>query len=171
MADFDKALLYCLQNEGGFADKADDKGGPTNKGITKAILTRYRGKEATTDDVKTLGDNEIAAIYRAFFWGPLNISSLSQPIATAIFDTAVNQGQSAAIKLAQEALGIRADGIMGGNTVSALAYAEPKEFIFDYIGRIQDKYVKICMYAANQMVFLEGWLKRSRRLFLLIFPQ
>jgi lysozyme family protein len=170
VADFIPAITYCLQNEGGFSDRPEDSGGPTNKGITKTMLAKFKGRMVSTEELQHLGDNVIKAFYEQLFWTPLRISGLSQSKATAILDTAINQGEGAAIKLAQEAVGptLIADGVPGPETLSAIDKMSEKDFIHNYVGLIQDKYAKICMNASNQIIFLEGWLRRSRRLFLLL---
>lgn len=169
MADFIKAISYVLQNEQGFSNIPQDRGGPTNKGITIVMLAKFVGRMVSVEELKNLTDTYAASIYEDLFWTPLKISGLPQSIATAILDTAVNQGQASAIKLAQEALGAHVfpDGLMGPETLRALDSCDINQFIYNYVGVIQDKYAKICMNASNQIIFLEGWLRRSRRLFLL----
>lgn len=169
-ASFETALTYCLGNEGLFVDNPLDRGGPTYKGITIGLLQRYRGRPVTTLELKSLSDQDIRDIYFALFWEPLKISGLPQVIATAILDTAINQGQIPSIKLAQAALGpqILPDGILGPESLKSLDQVDPKMFIYAYVGEIQDKFARICKNAPNQTVFLEGWLRRSRRLFSLV---
>ena len=109
-------------------------------------------------------------LYQQFFWDRLRISGLPQAIATAILDTAVNQGQVTAIKIAQHCLGqsIIVDGLMGPETLQALDKANPEMFIYSYIGMLQDRYIDFCINATNQIVFLKGWIRRSRRLLTLL---
>ncbi len=168
LADLNEALKYCLLNEGGFADKKADRGGPTNFGITLEMFAKYKGRMVSIEELKFIGQADVNNFYEQFFWTPLKLSGLPQVIATALLDTAINQGQSAAVKLAQEALGLLADGIMGPDTLRDLDVVSEKDFIIDYLGLIQNKYVAICKNASNQIIFLEGWLQRSRRLLLLL---
>ena len=170
VADFQEALKYCLQNEGGFVDRKEDSGGPTNFGITLQMFAKYKGRMVSFEELKFIGQADVNNFYEQFFWTPLRISGLPQVIATAILDTAINQGQSSAIKLAQMALGEHhlVDGIMGPDTLRDLDIVSEKEFLIDYMALIQEKYVNICKNAANQIIFLSGWLQRSRRLLLLL---
>ena len=36
---WDKAITFALKWEGGYVNHKNDKGGPTNRGITQAVLT------------------------------------------------------------------------------------------------------------------------------------
>jgi lysozyme family protein len=170
MAEFNVAIDYVLANEGGFVSNPNDSGGATNFGITIPMLTSYRKKQVNSSDIQNLDLAEAKLLYQSFFWDRLHISGLPQPIATAILDTAVNQGQVTAIKLAQHSIGpsIMPDGIMGPDTLQALDKTNPEMFIYSYIGLLQDRYCDFCVNATNQLVFLKGWLRRSRRLFTLL---
>lgn len=166
MAEFNQAIEYVLENEGGLVDNSKDHGGITNFGITLPMLQSYRNKQCSDADIRSLSQDEAKRLYESLFWDRLHISGLSQPIATAILDTAVNQGQVVAIKLAQHCLGtnILPDGIMGVETLNALDKVNPELFIYSYVGMLQDRYVDFCVNATNQIIFLKGWLRRSRKL-------
>jgi lysozyme family protein len=170
VAEFNEAIEYVFENEGGLVDNTNDHGGITNFGITLSMLISYRNKQCSDVDIKNLTQDEAKRIYESFFWDRLHISGLKQPIATAILDTAINQGQVVAIKLAQHCLGssILADGIMGVETLNSLDKVNSELFIYSYVGMLQDRYVDFCINATNQLVFLKGWMRRSRKLFTLL---
>lgn len=170
MAEFNEAIDYVFANEGGFVSNPNDTGGTTNFGITIPILTSYRQKQVSAQDIQHLTQDEAKRVYESLFWDRLHISGLKQPIATAILDTAINQGQATAIKLAQHCLGnaILPDGLMGAETLNALDKVNAELFIYAYVGMLQDRYADFCVNATNQVIFLKGWLRRSRRLFTLL---
>jgi lysozyme family protein len=170
MADFASAIDFVLQNEGGLVDNRNDHGGVTNFGVTLQMLTAYKQRQCSNDEVVNLTQGEAKQLYESMFWNKLRVSGLNQAIATAILDTAVNQGQALATRLAQECLGphMNCDGIMGSETLEELDKCDVPEFIYSYIGLLQDRYVALCINAPNQLVFLRGWLNRSRRLFTLL---
>ena len=126
---FENALKYSLKNEGGYIDHPMDKGGPTNKGITLATLSQWRGKACTEDDVQSLQDQEIRAIYKAYFWDPLNLEYLiDEPIQIAIFDIAINRGHKRSARYAQMAVNnylttegilplLKTDGVLGPRSI------------------------------------------------------
>lgn len=170
MAEFNVAVNYILVNEGGLVDRRQDHGGVTNFGITLPMLTSFRQRQCSDADIINLTEMEAKRIYEALFWNKLSISGLNQAVATAIFDVAVNNGQTVAIKLAQHCLPshILADGVMGVETLNALDKVNVEMFIYSYVGYLQDRYVDLCINATNQLVFLKGWMHRARRLFSLL---
>lgn len=170
MAEFSIAIDFCLQNEGGLVDNRNDHGGITNFGITLPMLQSYRNRQCTDADIINLTQNEAKLIYQNLFWDRLRISGLSQAIATAILDVAINQGQGTAVRLAQECLGPHfiCDGVLGQESLTALDKANPGMFIYSYVGLLQDRFVNIVVNAANQSIFLKGWIRRSLRLFTLL---
>lgn len=169
MDNFDNAFIYVLQNEGArYTDIALDKGGPTKMGITLPILSKFLERQALPADMQALSEATAKDIYKIYFWNPLHCDEFPYPIATALFDTAVNRGQGGAVGFAQKCVKMQADGIIGEKTIEALKHTDADSFIYNYIGELQDSYIEICLHVHDQLEFLSGWLKRARRLFLLL---
>jgi len=170
MADFEKAINYVLQNEGGIVSNPSDRGGTTSYGITRPMLTAYRKKAVTDDDIAGISLDEAKDLYKTLFWTRLQVEILTQPIATAIFDMSVNQGQASAVKLAQKCLGktILPDGIMGPDTLRALTLTSDISFIYSYITVVLDKYADLCINGPSQLCFLKGWQRRALRFLTLL---
>ena len=126
--NFATALAHVLLMEGGYSDDPYDPGGPTNLGITLADLAAFRAVEvsaATTDKltvaIKALTPADVAPIYLERYWRPSSAPFLPPPLAFFHFDTAVNQGLSAAARMLQEAVGTAIDGDIGPLTLTAAA--------------------------------------------------
>ena len=49
---FESAISEVLLTEGGYVDHPDDRGGPTNYGITQKTLSDFLGHEATKEEVQ-----------------------------------------------------------------------------------------------------------------------
>lgn len=162
-------MIYALiddviQREGGYVDHPDDRGGPTNFGVTQATLAEYRNANVSKDDVRNLSIEEARQIYYSRYWVKSKFSSLN--IATAVeellLDSAVHHGVSGATKMLQRAVGITADGVIGPvtrNVVNAmpsdkLAAALTAERVAT-LGRIITK-------NPSQAVFAAGWMNRMR---------
>jgi lysozyme family protein len=101
--------------------------GKTKWGITEKTLNNaYLAGIVSTWDISELNREEARLIYKAFYWNPLKLDAVLAPsIAAEIFDTAVNMGKTAAVKIVQEALNylgenLSVDGIMGMKTLGAL---------------------------------------------------
>lgn len=134
MASFRPALKRVLAYEGGYANDKDDAGGETYKGIARrfhstSIMWREIDKVKssikgnTNSDMsrvktinKLLESNEIVTreverIYKKEYWDTLHLDEMrSEKIAYQLFETAVNMGVSAAIKLAQKTLNVPQNG-------------------------------------------------------------
>lgn len=103
MASIDDLIEMLLRREGGFVDHPDDRGGPTNFGITQATA-RAAGYGAAMRD---LPRSTAADIYRKRYWhetGFDRVNALAPRIAAELFDTGVNMGPAVATGFLQRAL-------------------------------------------------------------------
>jgi lysozyme family protein len=103
MASIDDLIEMLLRREGGFVDHPDDRGGPTNFGITQATA-RAAGYAAAMRD---LPRSTAADIYRKRYWlatGFDRVNALAPRIAAELFDTGVNMGPAVATGFLQRAL-------------------------------------------------------------------
>jgi type VI secretion system secreted protein VgrG len=115
-----------LLHEGGWADRADDAGGPTNRGITLPPYSRYLKRQATKEELRAM----TVEAARAFYWWYMedaHVDEIADPaLRLAVFDAAVTAGASRAWKLVQAALGFpeaQQDGIPGPMTFGAMGRA------------------------------------------------
>jgi lysozyme family protein len=115
--------------EGGYCNRAIDKGGPTNHGITQATLADYRGRPCSVDDVKALTAAEAKAIYRKNYWAAIHGDELPAGVDLMTFDLAVNSGPQRAKRYLQIAAGVVDDGVIGPGTLKAIALAKPLHII------------------------------------------
>lgn len=115
VSDFDKAFAIIIGHEGGYVNDPDDPGGETKYGISK----RYHPDE----DIKGMTLERAKQIYKAGYWDRVSGDRLPWPWDLLLFDTVVNQGGGPAhwVSRAQEAVGTKADGIIGPNTIGAMA--------------------------------------------------
>lgn len=115
---FLEAFKNVIGLEGGYVNDPKDHGGETKYGISKRSYPKL--------DIKNLSLEQAKAIYYMDFWIPLKLDQITDAqIAEEIFDTAVNCGTKAAVKIAQEALrfigeDIDIDGIIGDVTIARL---------------------------------------------------
>ncbi len=170
MKPFDYAFEQTLCLEGGYSDDPADRGGRTNWGITEATLKdAYKRGLIGTSDVAQLNKDEARMIYKADYWDALRLDSVLSPaIAAEIFDTAVNMGRSAAVKILQEALNylsesLAVDGAMGMKTLEALnkwSSKDERALMVCLNGFQFMRYVGIIEMNASQKRFARGWTKR-----------
>jgi lysozyme family protein len=133
--NFERALGHVLKYEGGYSDHPSDPGGATKYGITHAVLAQHRGASVTKADVKALTQMEAAEIYRRRYWDTASCAALPAGLDLAVFDCGVNQGVGRATRLLQEALKVKADGVIGPKTLAAIASAPPRDLLAEFMAR------------------------------------
>lgn len=119
-----KIIDDLIEREGGYnRNNPADRGGPTKYGITKALLSSWRGVPATVDDVKNLTKGEAYSIYQEKFLKEINLDLIPDDVTRAhLFDAAVLHSPRRAITFLQETLGVEQDGLLGPKTLYALGY-------------------------------------------------
>lgn len=169
MALFELALAWALHAEAGYVWDKNDHGGPTNRGVTLATLAAYRGTTVTAEDVKNLTLDETTAIYAKLYWRPIKGDAIElQPVAIALFDMAVLCGPAQATKMAQAAVatatpGIKADGLMGPMTLSAINAMPALAFLLAFRKQCNAFLEGRAKADATQNRFLAGWETRTGR--------
>lgn len=78
-------------------------------GLSETALKGINVKKLTLDQVKS--------IYWSKYWRPLKASELPENIRLPLFDCAIDQGLTTAIKILQEILEVKQDGIVGDITI------------------------------------------------------
>ncbi len=125
MAQFDKEFDELILAEGGYVNDKDDAGGETYLGISRKNNPKWIGWEVI-DEVKnkygtknitsrlkkdTALTNSAKLLYKQNYWDVLELDDiLSQDIAHQLFDTCVNCGQTTAIRIAQQVIGMSITG-------------------------------------------------------------
>lgn len=121
--DFEDAVEFILEQEGGYVWDANDPGGETNWGISKRAYPDLNIKELTRDDA--------VAIYRRDYWDAVKGDALPPYLRLMAFDCAVNQGVGRAIRLLQKSVGVKDDGVIGPLTERALVKANELQALHD----------------------------------------
>lgn len=151
MNNFDLAVNLTLKKEGILSDHKDDAGGLTKYGISKAA---YPGL-----DIANLSKEDAIKIYKRDYWDKAQCLELPYPLDVMVFDTAVNHGVIKAVKILQESLGLKADGIVGQQTRAAARTAKNSIYTVFMINRLY-AYTS----AKSWPTFKEGWKNRLTKL-------
>ena len=157
-ANFQPSLNLTLKFEGGWVDNKHDPGGATNMGITLNSLALYRNKPVSSADLRLLTRGEAAEIYHQMFWHPLCADDLPAGVDVVLFDYAVNSGHPAAVRTVQALLDCPVDGILGPNTLAALAHGSSTELIRG----ISDQRLNFLKRLSTFRWFGAGWTTRVR---------
>lgn len=132
VAELERRLIAeVIDREGGYVNRATDRGGPTRYGITEAVARKngYQG------DMRDLPIELAATIYSKRYWsGPgfEQIAYLDPDTACYLFDWGVNSGPATPIKNLQSYLNVMngrgrlypdmgdPDGVLGSVTMGTL---------------------------------------------------
>jgi hypothetical protein len=135
---FETALAFTLQWEGGYVNHPADGGGKTYKGITQAKAQQYG-----VSDPRQLSDAQIKAIYQRDYWKGAGCHRYPHPLAMVCFDTAVNFGRF---------------------YFSENLPDDPEQAAFRVLQRRMAYRYQRVQDNPSQRVFLLGWLNRDRAL-------
>ena len=147
MSDFEKAFALVMRFEGGYSNDSRDPGGETKFGISKRAYPHL--------DIVNLTEDQAKDIYHTDYWQGIYGDLLPYPINVLIFDAAVNHGKKRAVRMLQEALKIKSDGLIGEQTIKAVKSASD-EFCAVYLAKRARQYAK----TRNFAIYGDGWLKR-----------
>lgn len=172
----DQIIDGILRREGGFVDNPDDKGGPTNFGITEAVA-RANGYDGPMVELQ---EAAARAIYEKRYIsepGFDKVLELNPQIGEELIDTGVNMGPRVAAVFLQRCLNclnlkgemytdIVADGEIGPGTIGALKTflnvrgKEGAVVLLKALNCLQGaRYVELCEANVRQETFLYGWLR------------
>ena len=171
----DELLADLLQREGGYVDHPDDRGGPTNFGITLAVARSAGWAGAMRD----LPRDFALAIYRSRYWtGPGfdSVAAFAPGVAAELFDTGVNMGPGTAIAFLQRSLNalnrqgrdwpdMAVDRSIGPATLAALRRllalrgSSGEAVLLRALNALQGaRYIELAEGRAANESFLYGWL-------------
>lgn len=151
MADFKISVAKTLVHEGGYVNNPDDKGGPTNFGITQADMPGV--------DMRTITPEQATEYYREHYWKDLYSQIESQDVADKLFDMGVLTGIGEAVKLLQRTLRIVADGVFGPGTLTAVNQIGDG-VLEDYKATLRAHYEAIVAAHPVDVEFIDGWENR-----------
>lgn len=172
----DDIFNSILGKEGGYVNHPNDKGGPTNWGITQATARAH----GYTGDMRNLTRQQAMDIYEADYWyGPRfdQVAVVSPVIAAELCDTGVNMGPSVQVKWFQRWLNVFndqqklypdliADGKIGPRSISALKSfldkrgSEGESVLLRALNCSQgQRYLELAEQRPANESFVYGWLR------------
>ena len=169
---FEAALAHVLKAEGGFINRPEDRGGPTNFGITKKTLAEFHNVPSVSDrEIFQLTEANAAQVYRALYWDKIGLDRvIFNNLCLVLFDQAVNRGVVTVVRQLQEVLNIsfaeklEVDGELGPDSLSALITCPESAVVRKFLQASFSSYARIVADDATQRIFLKGWVNRLNRL-------
>ena len=155
--NLEECMARLLEHEGGYVWHAQDPGGETNFGVTRAVYEQYVGRQVMDGEMEGLTHDDVYPIYKENYWDAVRGDDLPSGVDWSCFDWAVNSGKSRASKALQRIVGVEADGGIGPMTLRAVAEVEPEEIVK------QMHYVRDKFYRSLDTfeVFGKGWVRRN----------
>lgn len=156
--DFQHAIQFILEKEGalrsdmGYVNDPLDLGGETKGGISKRAYPK--------EDIKNLTMDRIVFLYHRDYWRQSYCAELPPGISLAVFDGAVQHGYLSSLKLLQEVIGVKADGVIGPKTKSAINAMDAEWVLARLLLRRARYYGRIIIKNPSQSKFFEGWHNR-----------
>ncbi|MEY8203969.1 MAG: glycosyl hydrolase 108 family protein [Bermanella sp.] len=172
-----QCIAEVMAREGGYVNHPDDRGGPTNYGVTQAVA-RDHGYQG---DMQDYPEASAFAVYDKQYWQRLKldlVAEVSPELAIQLFDFGVNSGTSRAAKRLQRLLNslnnrgkhyrdIGVDGGIGTMTLNALKGFHSKrgdhglEVLTESLNALRIAFcVGITEDNESQEAFAFGWLSR-----------
>lgn len=168
MADVKKFEPFVLKWEGGakYTNSKIDRGGATKYGITIATW-RTVGYDKNGDgkidenDVKLITEEDFKKVLKKNFWDKWKADQIkNQKVAEILVDWLWASGKWGIIK-PQQLLGVKADGIVGKQTLAAVNGYPNQRQLFDAIKNARKAYIdKVIKNDPRQIAHKVGWLNR-----------
>ncbi len=159
MSRFAQVQAVTAKWEGGWSDHPADPGGKTMYGLTDRVWQAYlREKGEPPSPVRSATKEQVEDLFKSQYWDAVGGDSLPPGIDLAVYDFAIQSGQTRAVRHLQAALGIKQDGMVGHVTRAAAQEAYERDSDGDVIRRIM----------ASRRAFIAdinkpGWQKSFRR--------
>jgi lysozyme family protein len=173
--DIETLIDEVIAREGGYCHHPDDRGGPTNWGITQGVA-RANGYDGAMRDLP----REIAVtLYRTLYWDRPAFAFIAESapnLAAELFDTGVNMGPAMATGFLQRALNalnrngrdyadLVVDRQVGAKTLAALAAflrsrgPRAEAVLLKAVEALQGElYIDLAERRPANEAFLYGWL-------------
>ena len=164
-SEFERALDFVLEMEGGYTNDPADHGGATNKGITQSEYTDWlKVNHLPARLVADILDADLREIYRTEYWLLGRCDQMPWPVNLAHFDACVNVGVGQAAKFLQRSVGAKADGLVGPKTLEALnGKLKTSSAMAAALRLVRPRalfYKQLVEKDSSQKRFLNGWLNR-----------
>lgn len=164
MAEFEVHLPGLVEKEGGWRliDVEHDRGGRTYAGISERANPEWRGWKLIDNGAgETRLREAVRERYLVSYWTPIMGDRIeSDAVAEIMLSCCVLSGPANAVRMAQRAAGVAADGIMGPDTLAAVNAMPAREFCAVYALQRIARFAGIVNRDHSQAKFLRGWINR-----------
>ena len=158
------AVKLSINIEGGLSLDPDDRGNWTGgkKGVGELKGTNCGISAAAFphEDIANMTPEHAKELYKRYYWDKNKCDYLPDWASIAVFDFSINSGVIPAAKVFQTALGVKADGIIGNQTIGAANRIPPRQVLKDYMDLRIDYMQKSPMW----WKYKNGWTDRVQKI-------
>ena len=155
--NFEECMARLLAHEGGYVWHAEDPGGETNFGVTRAVYEQYAGRQVMDGEMEGLTHDDVYPIYKENYWDRVRGDDLPSGVDWSVFDFCVNSGVSRSAKALQRIIGVEQDGGIGPMTLRAVVEVEPADII-EQMHHMRDGFYRDL---STFDTFGRGWIRRN----------
>ncbi len=185
--NFEYALPFIRQKEGGWVHDPADSGAETYAGVSRANFPQWRGWPIINNakagmvpqpaygttayrswvaylDKLLAGNltlqNAVAQFYEQNFWMTA-WDRLDKRVAAKVMDTSVNNGLTWGPKILQRALGVIDDGIVGAITIVGANGMDTDTLLEAMHQKLKQHYAEIVAAHPGDQKYLDNWDERA----------
>lgn len=134
---FIKAFNRTIDSEGLFQNDPRDRGnwtsGVIGQGECKGTKYGISAMSYPDLDIANLSLTQAMDIYYRDWWVKLGITRFPGPLQFQVFDAAINHGMYNAVRMAQWAVKVKADGIIGPITFKAIQSVSADDLLLNFL--------------------------------------
>ena len=150
----EELISHTLEYEGGYSNDQHDDGGETNFGICK--------RQYPSVDIRLLTKSQAIDIYKRDYFDKMNLGLISDSsVQWKLFDIGVNQGQGTAIRMLQQIVGEKEDGLLGIKTANLANTMNVNDLLKALATKQMLRYADIVAKNTTQVGFMKGWIRRG----------
>lgn len=172
----DKLAQFFRKWEGGLSNDPNDSaskkpcpiivngksGYHTNAGITYETWVGVFGENQNNRFI-AMSDEDWNYIFKLKYWDRVQADRIkSDAIAATLVSWAWGSGANRAVRMMQDVVGAKVDGIIGSQTLSLINKSDESELFDKCIKKRKDFFEYISRKNPKNLKFLKGWLNRLK---------
>jgi lysozyme family protein len=156
----DEIFTAVLKDEGGWSNHPADNGGATMYGVLFSEWQKWvHPRKVDIAQFRKITPDDAKAVFRAWYWDPLNCEKMVPGLAYMVFDCGLLHGIHNSARWLQIGANAKVDGHVGAKTIEAVGDADPS----DLIAKMHELRMKRIKGHADYKVFGRGWINRALR--------
>lgn len=158
-SQYDLIKSSVLNTEAGYVNNPNDKGGPTNRGVTLNTYSSYLGKPATIEELKNIPEEHVDKIFNRYY-NEIGGDNITDPrVRELLTDQNYNKGTTFLNRI-NDMLGTPRGTALSPEAIDKINSTSPDEFLKQVLTSERNIYKRIAEKDPSQREFSNGWDKR-----------